>query len=145
MKQQEEWSWLPIALQIAKKLAPKYACSYHDKDDVIQEAILIARKAMKKYDENKGSISSFLYKVLSNRLKNFIRNSLKEPDRLPLDDVLYEDKFENDVEHQEIIQNILDKIPLDLRPYFIMMQHGAKLSSFRKNQVIFWIKENYEI
>lgn len=61
--------------RLLRRLSAKYTFDSYEADDMYQEGYIIACKALKAYDPTKGTtLSTFLYKHLSRRLINFIRD-----------------------------------------------------------------------
>jgi len=61
--------------KVARALAPRYTFGYYDREDIEQEAFIIALEAMDDYDSDKGSLENFLYTHINNRMKNFLRKN----------------------------------------------------------------------
>lgn len=66
--------------KVAKNLAQKYKFGYYDADDIEQEAFIIAMESLSKFDPNISSLETFLYIVISSRLKNFLRKNYVRKD-----------------------------------------------------------------
>lgn len=61
--------------KVLRKLAAKHTFDSYETEDIYQEGFIIACKALKAYNPDKGTkLSTFLYTHLSKRLKNFIRD-----------------------------------------------------------------------
>lgn len=71
---------IKIIQRIAKKIAPKFTFGYYDTEDIEQECFLFAYEGLKNYKEEFGSLESFLYTHLTNRLKNLLRNNYLRQD-----------------------------------------------------------------
>lgn len=66
---------IQLIQKIARRLAPKYTFGYYDVEDIEQEAVIIGLEALQYYDSKIGSLSTFLYYHINNRLKNFLRDN----------------------------------------------------------------------
>jgi len=144
---------LQIINNVINRIAPKYAFSGYEIDDMKQEAFLICADALERYD-NKRPLENFLSVNLSNRLKNFVRDNhgttahekrkvncptqLNETINCPT----YSSTLSEDiVEGQEIIEMIEDKIPCKMREDYLRFMHGAPLSKQKQDNLIEKIKE----
>jgi len=63
-------------------LIRKIAWSYHhttgvELDDLIQEASLAYIEAMRKYDPERGKISTFVWHTINNHLRNYLKKELE--------------------------------------------------------------------
>lgn len=65
---------------VVSKLATKFSFGIYDKDDIKQEATIIAIKSLEKYDPQKSPLSKFLYVHVRNRLTNLIRDEFHRND-----------------------------------------------------------------
>lgn len=70
---------LEILMRIAKKIAPKYRFPSYDIEDIEQEAIIIGLKAMPFHNATRGTLSTYLWVHLSNRLKTLKRDRYYRP------------------------------------------------------------------
>ena len=61
--------------KVAKNVAPKYTFGYYDRDDIEQEAFILALDGLKHFDPEISSLENFLYTHINNRLKNFLRKN----------------------------------------------------------------------
>lgn len=60
--------------KIAKRLAPKYVFGFFEREDIVQEAIIMGLDALDRYDESRP-LENFLSVHISNRLKSFLRDN----------------------------------------------------------------------
>lgn len=65
---------IEVIMKVANRLAPRYSFGSYEPEDIIQEAFIIANKAMDEYDGLRP-LENFLAVVLSTRLKNFVRDN----------------------------------------------------------------------
>lgn len=63
---------LEVFEQVTNKLAEKFKFGYRDKDDMKQEAIILAMEGLERYD-GKRPLANFLYIHVRNRLCNYKR------------------------------------------------------------------------
>lgn len=75
-------SGVPAIQHVSHRLAPKYTFGFYSKEDIEQEAFIIGFTALKKgkFEPQKGSLESFLYTHISNRLKTFKRDNYERID-----------------------------------------------------------------
>ena len=60
--------------RVCNRLAEKYTFGFYDREDIEQEAFLIAMKDLPKYDKNISSLETFLFMHINNKLKTFKRD-----------------------------------------------------------------------
>lgn len=139
-----------VILKVAERLAHKYSFSFYEKEDIIQEAWLIADKAMEDYDESRP-LENYLAVCLSNRLKTFVRDNgyihnegkqrLLNPVDISSVNSNYEKnmwvQFSPDVEMDiEAILRLIDQhLPVHLRMDYIRMKCGVSVPKFKKKKV----------
>jgi len=145
--------------RVSRHLAPKFVFASYDVDDIFQEAFIIGIDGLEKYDE-KRPLSNFLFTHISNRLKNFKRNnyyrmgiggaqkiqdtkkSLLEPvDINAIYSVCSADQTVNNVQIQEILTIIDQKLPAEYRRDYLKLQTNSPLSKSRKANIITIIQE----
>ena len=61
-------------LKVCRHVAPQYKFGYYGDEDMIQEAFIIAMKALPQFDESIASLETFLTTHLHNRLRTFKRD-----------------------------------------------------------------------
>lgn len=66
--------------KIAKQVSSRYSFAYYDKEDIEQEAFILALEGLESYSPQKGSLENFLYRHITNRLNNFIRDNYYRKD-----------------------------------------------------------------
>ena len=59
--------------KVSKALSKKYSFGYYDREDIEQEAFIIALEGIGKFDPEISSLENFLYIHIGNRLKNILR------------------------------------------------------------------------
>lgn len=60
-------------------LSPQYKFGYYDIDDIRQEGFIFAIEVIKKYNKSRGSLVTFLWTHIKNRLINLKRDKLVRP------------------------------------------------------------------
>lgn len=103
-------------MKVANNLAPLYTFGYYDKDDIAQEAIIIALEVLDKYDPKKSALETFLYIHLNNRLKNLRRDRFQRTDYICPQCNNSNDDCENCYHRKQAIQtkkNLLCPISID--------------------------------
>lgn len=70
-----------IMYSIAYRLAPTFRFGYNEIEDMVQEAVMEAIKAMEDYDVSKGTINNFIWTHMHNRLYNLKRDKYERPDK----------------------------------------------------------------
>lgn len=65
---------------IAARLAKKFTFGIYDRDEIYQEACLIALERLEFYDPSKGPLSNYLQVAVKNRLCNFKRDKFRRPE-----------------------------------------------------------------
>ena len=63
-----------LILKVCKQVAPQYKFGYYGDEDMIQEAFIMAMKALPHFDSSKASLSTFLTAHLHNKLRTFKRD-----------------------------------------------------------------------
>lgn len=144
--------------KIAEKIAPKYTFGYHDKEDLIQEAIIFGLEAYEKWDQDRP-LENFISVHISNRLKNYKRNNYF---RLGLEDSSEQRQRTNEAKRnlmspapicdnslffqelldtQDEIDFLLQKLPPLVKNDFLRMANGVSISKGRRQMVIDTVKE----
>lgn len=150
--------------KIADRLSHKYVFGFFSEEDIRQEAIIIGLEAVQNRWDRIRPLENFLSIHIGNRLKNFKRNnyfrrdveesntkrsitnnnkkSLMEPSELG--DVCQREEcnFVKDIQKSEIINNLLDKMPQEIKADFYRLANNVAISKNRKNKVIDFVKEN---
>lgn len=140
--------------KVARFLAPKFVFASYDIDDIFQEAFIMGIDGLEKYDE-KRPLSNFLFTHISNRLKNFKRNNyyrmdiggaqkiqdIKKNLLEPIDinsiySICSSDETSNNVQIQEILAIIDEKLPSQYRRDYIKLRTNSGLSKSRKANII---------
>ena len=141
------------------QLMRKVAWSFHittgeDWNDLFQEAFLGYIEALKKYNPKKGKFSSFLWIVISDRLKKFLRQERESSGKFlkELDD--YDSQTlgititQSSIEYQEMIRIIehniktltgLPKKEIKKKIYEIMLKHGWSFDKTEEVLQELWI------
>lgn len=70
---QTEAEVIELIYRIVENIGRKYTFGHHDLDDIKQEAIFMAADGLKNFDTKAGTLVSFLYVHLGNRLFSFRR------------------------------------------------------------------------
>ena len=69
----------PIIDRLAKSRSANGTFAYHDKDDISQEVWRICLEGLAKYEPSTGPVENFLVVHVTNRLKNFRRDTYFRP------------------------------------------------------------------
>jgi hypothetical protein len=77
-----ETDFINMTDKIVRSIAMKFRFGYHSNEDMMQQGRFIAIKAISdgKFDESKGSLESFLWSHIRNRLSNYKRDNYERPD-----------------------------------------------------------------
>jgi len=155
---------LQMVQRIARKLAPKYTFSHYDIDDIVQEGVIAALQGYDKYNEEAGSLSSFMYTLINNSLKNFKRNNYIRPRPSHMSEEDWDSRqatkrnilepmslgtirdeheknawtkidFINDMEVQEIFTIIDNELPTALRQDYLRMKQGVGIPKSRRLKI----------
>lgn len=144
-KQQE------LILKICSNLSHRFTFSYYDKDDIFQEAWIIAYEAFQSWDEERD-LETFLVASISNRLRNLIRlkgsysknaNIKQSKERLEQTANIYKLKEEetpyyevslDDLSNKELIDRIEDNLG-NLRNDYLKLKAGKYITPVRKEAV----------
>lgn len=70
---------LETIIKISKILAPKYVFPTYDIDDIVQEATIIGIKSLPQYNKDRGTLYSYLFIHINNRLKTLKRDNYYRP------------------------------------------------------------------
>lgn len=153
---------MEIVERVINRIYHKYIFGFYDAEDIKQEAFIFALEAMERYDGQRP-LENFLMVHVANRLKNFkrdnyyrlgvgeenqkrfISNELKkklmEPAELFNFDYFEEDNIFDQINTKEIIDKIMNQLPLNIRNDFQRLANGVKISKTRKTNVITAVKE----
>lgn len=137
---------MKIITKVINRIAPKYTFGFYELDDIKQESYIICLEAMERYDPTKP-LENFISKVLSNKLKNLVRdkyfrNSSSEDKKLLMDlgvslqDITppeYDQDIENKISTQEALEKIMSELPTAYRNDFLRIANGVNIQSHRKN------------
>jgi DNA-directed RNA polymerase specialized sigma24 family protein len=151
--------------KIAKQLAPRYVFGSYERDDIEQEATIMALDGLKRYDGVRP-LENFLYTHVNNRLKNFKRDNFyrittgnAERAQQAKKDlfaasvsndpiVCVEEDLSNSIDTKEAIEKIDRLLPAKYRADYLKMTAGAKVSKKKKMEIYSLIQgivgENYE-
>jgi len=69
--------------EICKKFSSTFAFDIHDSDDISQEIAIIILDGLERYNEEKSSVKTFIWRHVYNRLVNFKRDNLSRADIPP--------------------------------------------------------------
>lgn len=69
--------------EICKKFAYTFAFDIHDSDDISQEIAIIILDGLERYNEDKSSLKTFIWRHVYNRLVNFKRDNMARADMPP--------------------------------------------------------------
>lgn len=138
---------------VINRIAPKYAFSGYEIDDMKQEAFIICMDALDRYD-CKRPLENFLSVHLSNRLKNFVRDNhfskddedkkkVMAPKQLSYDDNVVDKDLDQDLNiDTKEIRKIIDKfLPFDFRSDYLKLSSDVYIPKKRKTTLINKIKE----
>lgn len=150
--------FLAVVRRITSRISHKYVFPGYESGDISQEAFIIAVEVLPRYDQSKP-LENFLYRHISNRLKNFKRDNyyrqetgnaqeLQEKKRNILEPVDIHGLFHiatgdniSDEAHLNEIIDLIDKnLPKELRGDYLRLKNGCKLTKVRKQKVIESIK-----
>lgn len=153
---------IDLITEVAERIVPKYVFGYYDVEDLVQEAIIIGLKGLRKYDKDAGELENFMSIYLSSRMKNFKRNNYyrigtkNAVDKIaimnPVDisDVnpneedsmhSYSDLYDN-LYYREMIDKINRELPVDFRRDYLKLMDGVNtMTQRRKNELIQKIRE----
>lgn len=140
---------------IAKRLAPKYVFATYEKDDIEQEAFLIGIAGLENYDSSRP-LANFMYTHINNRLKTFKRDNyfrldygttaqkiqeqkrrLLEPgDIMSFYHISTADASLSEVQIQEMLDLIDEKLPSSLRRDYLKIQSNAPITKDKRSAVI---------
>lgn len=161
---------------VIHKLTSKFTFHVYDKDDIYQEAFIIAAEGVFNYNPNLGvPLESFLYTHLRNRLNNFRRNnylrretncqecrkhnttcqrceqreklnltkkSILEPSSIENSNhPLSENKLDEQIDMQILLDKIIEKLPVDLVQDFYKIRDGVRINSNKKKRILELIRE----
>lgn len=139
--------------EIASTIAPKFVFGYFEADDIEQEAIIAGLEAIHKYDEEKGSIRTFLFTHIHRQMCNLKRNKYYRLDKdnnssesyreskkdlvgkspNPLSDSVVERFFEENVDEQidayELFNTIDNNFPIHYRTLWLRFLSGSRLGT----------------
>lgn len=97
---------------IARKLYQIFKFGYHTLEDIEQQCVLFAAKALESYDESRP-LENFLYIHLRNQLYNFKRNNFERPNKpchnCPLN--AYDPHLNNSISGCTAFENKHDCVP----------------------------------
>jgi DNA-directed RNA polymerase specialized sigma24 family protein len=164
--------------QISKALGPAYKFGYHENEDMIQEAFILALQGLESYDKKRGvTLKTFLYHHVRNRLSTlkrdkYFRQNYKCPhcdtecnhcfkqrlnadrrknllDPVSIDNV--RDQNEQNMhdnlepfqvlELKELLEEVEDAIPIELRPDYLRLKSGERIQHNRKQKLLSIINE----
>jgi len=141
---------------VINRIAPRYAFSGYDVDDIKQEAFMICMDALLRYDVNRP-LENFLSVHLSNRLKNFVRDNyftssdqekkkVLAPKQLSNDDNIIDNEIDQDISiDNKEIRKIIDKfLPFDYRSDYLKFVNDVSIPKKRKIQLFLVIKNILE-
>ena len=158
-KGMDEKEVVDTILKIAKKLAHKYTFASYEIEDIEQEAFLIGIAGLDKYDQSRP-LDNFMYVHINNRLKTFKRDNYyrlehgaaeriqksKKGILEPLDihglyNIATDGDISQDVQLLEMLENIDDKLPSDMRADYLKLKNGTPLPKNRRAKVIALIQD----
>lgn len=152
---------LETIMKVARSLAPRFTFGHYDADDIEQEAVLIGILALPKYDKSRGPLENFMFTHVRNRLKTFKRDkycrpdSPKDDDRVkqlketkrnlanPIDinsirnidsesNVIFEPDYALEIDIENILLQINEHLPLELRADYLRMRAGVHVAKPRR-------------
>lgn len=148
---------------IASQLANKFAFAHFEAADLKQEIFLMACHAIVRSYDGKRPLENFLWKHCKNRTINFKRdnyyrggqvsekqeriNTIKRNllNTVDIDMVeCSEDATDSTFEQaylNETLAMIDDKMPVELREYWLKMRNGVPITAHRKSQIESILKE----
>lgn len=88
---------LKIIRSVSRVIGPKFKFPPHENEDMIQYGIMIGIQGLEDYDPDLGSLKSFLYTHIRNRLFNFKRDNFERPDKPCLECVYYDSSYSSSV------------------------------------------------
>lgn len=154
-----------VIQKVSNRLSGKFVFGFYDREDLEQEAFIMALSALDNYDQEQGPLENFLHVHLSNRLKNFKRDkffrinlegcserrklyndskrALMEPVRLVDGAFVYDHEGFEEIEMKEIVEIVKDSLPTSLKHDFERMANGVPLSKSRKDKVVDAVKEMF--
>ena len=147
-----------IIQRIAKQLAPRYVFGSYEREDIEQEATILALDGLKRYDGVRP-LENFLYTHVSNRLKNFKRDNYfrittgnaekvqqAKKDLLgassAIDPIIYvEEDMSEVIDAKDAIEKINEQLPAKYRADYLKMCNGAKVPKKRKAEILSLLKK----
>ncbi len=110
----------------------RYLSSREDSEDITEDIFIKVYFKIDKFDKNKGSFKTWLFKIA----KNTIYNKLKERKMVKISyDDIYSDKEDIDlnIENNEIIQNAVNKLKKDQKTIILLYyMEGLKYREIAK-------------
>ena len=110
----------------------RYLSSREDSEDITEDIFIKVYFKIDKFDKNKGSFKTWLFKIA----KNTIYNKLKERKMVKISyDDIYSDKEDIDlnIENNEIIQNAINKLKKDQKTIILLYyMEGLKYREIAK-------------
>lgn len=151
---------MKIMSEVVETIAPKYKFGYLTDEDLKQESFIICIDALERYD-GRAPLANFLSVNLKNRLHNFKRDNYfrynpncdadctcrfckQKADKKnllnPLDIFEYADNFTLDEDESKEIQDLIDKIDIELsaeyREDYLKLKNGIKIPKKRRLKII---------
>lgn len=148
-------------IELATIHGPKYTFGMHEKEDMIQEAIMMGIDAYGRWDRIRP-LENFLCIHISNRLKTFKRDNffratggnekrqnfkrdLAEGSHSEPADAGYEQDLIEPIFTRDQIELIEEIIPARLRRNLLRLKHGAKLEFSKKQEIIEFLRTYFGI
>jgi DNA-directed RNA polymerase specialized sigma24 family protein len=72
--------------EICRKFAATFSFDIHDQEDISQEIAIIILDGLQRYNKEKSSVKTFIWRHVYNRLVNFKRDNLARADMPPEDE-----------------------------------------------------------
>ena len=81
----DEPTVVEMLYSLANRIAPTFRFGYNEHDDMVQEGVMAGIEALESYDKKRGSLHSFLWTHIHNRLYNLKRDKYERPNLPCLD------------------------------------------------------------
>ena len=156
MTRNESVDFHKVAMAVSSRASARFNIIGMAKDDVFQQAYLLCMEGYPRHNPDHGStLEAFLWVHTKNRLLNLCRDTvgtpgskrrtLNTPINLAVVSMDGESSMlvsDRDLSHdREIVGELDEIIPWDLREFYIKLKYGCKISTFYKYKVINFIME----
>ena len=133
---------LAIILSVVDRVKKK-PFSFMSEEDVRQEAHIIALSVLKDWDGVR-SLENFLMYSVSRRLislsRNYYKNKAKK-DVLDFVELLVQPTVEYDTVTPDLVEYVLNNLPVNVRSDYLRWANGVSLPSSRKEAVVKKVRE----